>query len=106
MPRFAPGQADLFAPAPEPTPEPPPPARPPLEELAELLAELRATERIPWPNLKVATAFEQHYLSLAYGAGPEGKRLAALIMDEAERLFWEDEQEALKRAAAAVPGDD
>lgn len=101
MSRFAPGQADLFAPSVEPAPEPPPPARPPLEELAELLAELRAAERLPWPNLSVAMAVEHHYLGLARIAGAEGQQLAAAIMDEAERLFAADEQEALNRCAQA-----
>lgn len=103
MPRFVPGQPDLFAPTAAPPPEPPAPTRPPLEELTDLLAELRATERIPWPNLNVAMAVEQHYLGLARIAGAEGKKLAAAIMDEAERLFAADEQEALKRSASAAP---
>jgi hypothetical protein len=103
MPRFVPGQPDLFAPAAEPAPEPPPQARAPLDELADLLAELRATERLPWPSLNVAAAVEQRYLSLARIAGAEGKKLAAAIMDEAERLFAADEQEAINRCAHAAP---
>ncbi len=103
MPRFAPGQPDLFAPTAEPAPEPAPPARPPLDELADLLAELRAAERLPWPNLNVAAAVEQRYLGLASIAGAEGQKLAAAIMDEAERLFAADEQEAAKRYAPAMP---
>ena len=102
MPRFAPGQPDLFAPVAAPAPEPPPPARPPLDELADLLAELRAAERLPWPNLSVAMAVEQRYLGLARIAGAEGQKLAAAIMDEAERLFAADEQEAAKRCAPAA----
>jgi len=97
MPRFAPGQTDLFAPSVEAAADPAPPARPPLEELADLLAELRATERLPWASLNVAMAVEQHYLGLARNAGAEGQKLAAAIMDEAERLFAADEREAMKR---------
>ena len=103
MPRFAPGQPDLFAPIATPAAEPLTPARAPLEELADLLAELRATERLPWPNLTVATAVEQRYLGLARIAGAEGKKLAAAIMDEAERLFAADEQEAAKRHVLLYP---
>ena len=102
MPRFAPSQPDLFAPTAAPAPEPPPPARPPLDELADLLAELRAAERLPWPDLTVAMAVEQHYLGLARVAGPEGQKLAAAIMDEAERLFAADEQEAANKYAPAA----
>jgi len=101
MPRFVPGQPDLFAPAPAPAPEPSPPARPPLDELADLLAELRAAERLPWPNLTVAAAVEQRYLGLARIAGAEGQKLAAAIMDEAERLFAADEREAANRYVSA-----
>jgi len=101
MPRFAPGQRDLFAPSVEAATDPPPAARPPLQELADLLAELRATERLPWANLSVAMAVEQHYLGLARIAGAEGQKLAAAIMDEAERLFAADEREAVNRWAAA-----
>ena len=101
MPRFAPGQADLFAPAVESAPDPPPPTRPPLDELADLLAELRAAERLPWPSLSVAMAVEQRYLGLARIAGAEGQKLAAAIMDEAERLFAADEREAVNRRTSA-----
>jgi hypothetical protein len=101
MPRFAPSQPDLFAPA--HAPGPPPPARPPLDELADLLAELRAAERLPWPDVTVAMEAEQHMLALARRAGAEGQRLAAAIMDEAERLFAADEQEAANRYTAAAP---
>ena len=100
MSRFAPGQPDLFAPA--PVPETPPPARPPLEELAEILAELRGTERLPWPNLNAAMAAEQHFLRLARMAGAEGKVLAAAIMDETERLFAADEQAAAHASVLAA----
>jgi hypothetical protein len=102
MPRFAPRQADLFAPAAEPAPEPAP-ARPPLDELADLLAELRAAERLPWQSLSEAMAVEQRYLGLARSAGAEGRKLAAAIMDEAERLFAADEQAALNQYAPAAP---
>ena len=106
MPRFAPIQPDLFAPVAAPDPEPPAPTRPPLDELADLLAELRAAERLPWPSLNVAAAVEQRYLGLARIAGAEGQKLAAAIMDEAERLFAADEREAVNRCApAASPPD-
>ncbi len=101
MPRFALSQPDLFAPA--AAPEPPASVRPPLDELADLLAELRAAERLPWPDLSVAMAEEQRYLGLARRAGVEGQRLAAAIMDETERLFAADEQEAADRYAPAMP---
>jgi len=45
------------------------PARPPLEELAGILAELRAAEHLPWPDLTLAMAAEQHVLWLARIAG-------------------------------------
>ena len=102
MPRFAPGQPDLFAPTAAPASEPPAPARAPLDELADLMAELRAAERLPWPDLTVAMAVEQRYLGLARIAGVEGQKLAAAIMDEAERLFAADEQEAVNRYASAA----
>lgn len=102
MSRFAPAQPDLFAPPAEPAPEPPPCARAPLDELGDLLADLRAAERLPWPDLTVAMAVEQRYLSLARAAGVEGQKLAAAIMDEAERLFAADEREAAQRHAPAV----
>ena len=100
MPRFALAQADLFAPA--AASEPPSFGRPPLDQLADLLAELRAAERLPWPNLTVAAAVEQRYLGLARIAGAEGQKLAAAIMDEAERLFAADEQEAANMHAPAA----
>jgi len=103
MPRFAPSQPDLFAPPAAPAPEPASPARPPLDELADLLAELRAAERLPWPSLNVAAAVEQRYLSLARISGAEGQKLAASIMEEAERLFAADEQEAANRYAPTAP---
>jgi hypothetical protein len=102
MPRFAPSQPDLFVPTATPAPEPPPPTRSPLDELADLLAELRAADRLPWPNLTVAAAVEQRYLGLARIAGAEGQKLAAAIMDEAERLFAADEREAANRYAPAA----
>ena len=63
---------------------------------------LRAAERLPWPSLTVAAAVEQRYLNLARIAGAEGQKLAAAIMDEAERLFSADEQEAVRRAISAT----
>lgn len=101
MPRFAPTQPDLFAPAAVPQ-EAPPPTRPPLVELAALLAELRAAERLPWPDVTVAMAEEQRMLALARSAGAEGKALAAAIMDEIERLFAADEREAANVYAPAA----
>ncbi|HVC59126.1 MAG TPA: hypothetical protein VND19_02030 [Acetobacteraceae bacterium] len=71
-------------------------ARPPLDELAGLLAELRAAERLPWPDRTVAAAVEQRYLGIARIAGAEGQKLAASIMDEAERLFATDERQAAR----------
>jgi hypothetical protein len=102
MSRFVAGQIDLFAP--EAAPEPPPPARPPLEELADILATLRAAEHLPWPDLTLAMAAEQHVLSLARIAGAEGQSLAATIMDETERLFAADEQAAMRAHAPAGSG--
>ena len=67
MSRFVAGQTGLFAP--EAAPEPPRPARPPLEELADILAELRAAEHLPWPDLTLAMAAEQHVPRLARIAG-------------------------------------
>ncbi len=98
MPRFALAQPDLFAPA-ATAPEPLSSGRPPLDQLADLLAELRAAERLPWPDLTVAMAEEQRYLALARIAGAEGKRFAAAIMDEAERLFAVAEREAANASA-------
>jgi hypothetical protein len=98
MPRFALAQPDLFAPAPTAS-EPPSSGRPPLDQLADLLAELRAAERLPWPDLTVAMAEEQRYLALARIAGAEGKKFAAAIMDETERLFAAAEQEAANTSA-------
>src|SRR5271170_5982325 len=98
MPRFALAQPDLFAPV-ATTSEPPSSGRPPLDQLADLLAELRAAERLPWPDLTVAMAEEQRYLALARIAGAEGKKLAAAIMDETERLFAAAEQEAANASA-------
>ena len=69
MSRFVAGQPDLFAP--EAAPEPPRPARPPLEELADILAALRAAEHLPWPDLTLAMAAEQHVPRLARIAGAE-----------------------------------
>jgi len=104
MPRFALAQADLFAPA--AASEPPSSGRPPLDQLAELLAELRAAERLPWPDLTVAMAEEQRYLALARSAGAEGKRFAAAIMDETERLFAAAEREAANTSAPTGSSQD
>ena len=101
MARFAPTQPDLFAQAPAPAEAPPPPSRPPLEEITELLSSLRAAQQLPWPDVSVAMAEEQHMLALARSAGDEGQALAASIMDEIERLFAAAEQEAAEASAAA-----
>lgn len=98
MHRFAPSQADLFAPAaaPETAPE-----RAPLVELAELLAGLRAAECLPWPDAAAAMAEEHRALGLARLAGAEGEKLAAAILEETERLFSAAEQDVAR--ASAVP---
>jgi hypothetical protein len=100
MPRFTLAQADLFAPAVAAS-EPPSSGRPPLDQLADLLAQLRSPVRLPWPDLTMAMAEEQRYLALARAAGAEGKKLAAAIMDETERLFAVAEQEAANTSAPA-----
>ena len=84
MRRFAPSQADLFAPA--ATAEVAP-ARAPLVELADLLATLRAADRLPWPDAAATMAEERRALGLARLAGAEGEKLAAAILEETERLL-------------------
>jgi hypothetical protein len=89
MSRFAPGQPDLFAPAPSVSVEP---ERPPLEQLAELLSVLRSADRLPWPDLSTALAEEYRAMGLGRRSGPEGERLVSAIMDETERLFSAEER--------------
>ena len=91
MRRFAPSQAELFAPA-APIAPPVRPTDPPLVELSALLARLRASERLPWPDAAATMAEELHVLGLARLAGAEGKQLAAAILDETERLLAAAEQ--------------
>lgn len=87
MPRPAPLQPDLFAPA-ATTPEPPAATTPaPLDELRALLARLRDARELPWPTLPAAMQQEYRVLHLGRLAGEEGARLAAAILDETERLF-------------------
>ena len=75
------------APAPAPT------ARvDPIAELTALLAMLQAADCLPWPDAAATMEQERRALGLARLAGPEGKRLAAAIMDETERLFFAAEQ--------------
>jgi hypothetical protein len=109
MRRFAPSQPDLFAPR-QPdlfaSATPPPPAQAPLDELADLLAMLRAADRLPWPDAATAMTEERRILGLARGAGPEGEKLAAAIMDETERLFAADERRAMSPRPAEVDRSD
>jgi hypothetical protein len=100
MRRFAPTQADLFAPA---IATEAPPARAPLAELTDLLAGLRAAERLPWPDAAAAMVEEHRVLGLARLAGAEGERLAAAILEETERLFAAAEQGAADLPAAPWP---
>jgi hypothetical protein len=100
MSRFAPVHPDLFAPLPT-VPEPGAPERPPLEELTGLLSMLRATDRLPWPDLSTAMAEEYRAIGLGRRAGPDGEKLVSAIMDETERLFSAEEQEATQASAAA-----
>ena len=97
MSRIRATQPDLFAPAP---PAPSAPERPPLEELSELLSVLRAADRLPWPDLKTAMAEEYRAIGLGRRAGAEGERLVSAILDETERLFSLEEQEAAQACAA------
>ncbi len=71
---------------------------------ADILAELRTAEHLPWPDLTLAMAAEQHVPRLARIAGAEGRSLAATIMDETERLFAADEQAAVRAYAPAGSG--
>jgi hypothetical protein len=100
MSRFAPGHPDLFA-SPATVSEPAAPERPPLEELTGLLSMLRATDRLPWPDLSTAMAEEYRAIGLGRRAGPDGEKLVSAIMDETERLFSAEEQEATQASAAA-----
>jgi hypothetical protein len=84
MPRFGSRQPDLFAPTADAEPAAP---DNPLAELAALLARLRAADRMPWPDAATAMAEELHALGLARQAGPEGRQLAAAILDATERLL-------------------
>ncbi len=88
MTRFGPAQSDLFAP---PTPAPPP-REDPIAELTALLTMLRAADCLPWPDAAATMEHERRALGLARLTGPEGKKLAAAIMDETERLFYAAEQ--------------
>ncbi|MGH7103872.1 MAG: hypothetical protein ACREFJ_15910, partial [Acetobacteraceae bacterium] len=64
------------------------PAAPdPVAELAALLARLREAADPPWPDAAAAMAEEHRVLGLAGQAGAEGRRLAAAILDETERLL-------------------
>jgi hypothetical protein len=89
MSRFASTQPDLFAPAvtAAPTPE-----RAPLDQLVDMLAELRSAKHLPWPDAAATMAEERRALGLARLAGAEGATLAAVILEETERLLVATEQ--------------
>ena len=95
MRRFAPNQADLFAPAAIAEVVP---TRAPLVELADLLATLRAAERLPWPDAAATMAEERRALGLARLAGAEGEKLAAAILEETERLLAAEDARACDSA--------
>jgi hypothetical protein len=98
MSRFAAQQSDLFAPVPgqsgaEPRQDN---LAGPIAELNEMLALVRAADRLPWPDLPAAMAWEYRALFLARQGCTEGHRLASSIMDETERLFAAQEREQLE----------
>jgi hypothetical protein len=77
--------------------EEPPPERSPIDEPTGL----RAAGRLPWLDVPVAMAAEQHMLALARRMGAEGKAPASAIVDETGRRFAAGEREA---AAVQAPG--
>ena len=92
MSRFAPAQADLFAPAPpapaeryrEPTPA---------EHLAALHAMLdllRASDKLPYETHDKAFSAEVYAMRAGDLTGDEGKQLAEAIMNEFFRLTFAD----------------
>jgi|GEM_PF-2215087 len=92
MSRFAPAQADLFAPA-----APPPPSavrEPPVDPVAELkavLAQLRSAATIPWPTYSEGLGQELRLMRLAEQAGEEGREPYRAIGVELWRLHGLDE---------------
>ncbi len=103
MSRTVPHQSDLFATAfaGSDSASAPPPVIPadPIAELHQMLALVRSADRLPWPDLQAAMAWEYRSLFLARQSGPEGQRLVSAIMDESERLFAAQEREQVATAS-------
>ena len=95
MSRFVPGQPDLFAPS-AAAPRAAGPRTAAAGGTGGNAGRAACHGALPWPNLNVAMAEEQHFLGLARMAGAEGQILAAAIMDESERLFAAGEQAAAR----------
>ncbi|MFI4983028.1 MAG: hypothetical protein ACHQIO_21975, partial [Nevskiales bacterium] len=59
---------------------------------------------VPWPTIMAAMQVEYRVMWLARQAGDEGKKLAAAIEEETERLYAAQEQQSVR--AASVPRPD
>jgi hypothetical protein len=91
MSRFAPSQADLFKHVQSGLVGPSAPESPlvvdPIDELQAMLDKVRGASDLPWVDAAAAMVEEHRALWLAKQAGDDGRRLAAAIFEETERLF-------------------
>jgi hypothetical protein len=94
MARFAPNQADLFAPAPAATPAPEryrePTAAEHLANLRAMLERLVGAETLPYDTRDQAFSAEVYAMRAADLTGEEGKALYEAIAAELWRLTFAD----------------